>query len=648
MCGIFGFITFNSFESYARSLTNIGNTIAFRGPDGTGIWFDENEGIGLGHNRLAIVDLTDAGAQPMHSRSGRYVIVFNGEIYNHLQIRSKLQSVEWRGGSDTETLLAAIEAWGLIDALNHCTGMFALALWDRELRILSFARDRIGEKPLYYGVQNNTLIFASDLSAIRKSPGFKNEIDKNVLALYFQYNVVPDPYCIYKNYRKLSAGHVVSFNQNDIKESVLPEPDQYWSIFGTENYSVKTQQFSGNDADAVYEFEKLFKQSISEQMIADVPIGAFLSGGLDSTAVVAMMQSISNDPIKTFTIGFQDQNYNEAINAKKIASHLGTDHYELYLTNQHALENVPKLQAIYSEPFADSSQIPTYLVSQLARKYVKVALSGDAGDELFGGYGRYQMANSNIFKIYNLPFNLRVALATAIQSISISSWDKIFNSGHVFIPDSIKTYASGLRVYKFADILKIKDATHFYKKIVSHWDIDKLMPGLCELPSAYSLNINNSNLSPAQDMMIKDILGYIPSDILVKIDRAAMFTSLETRAPFLDYRLVEYSKRLPMHMKMRGSETKWIIRQYVYKHVPKILLERPKMGFGVPMAAWLRGPLKDWAYDLITEYQANNEAGNGHISEVWNNLQLGNGSGLEHMIWNLAQYQAWFRSQFND
>lgn len=646
MCGIYGFITLQGFETYAKNMSKMGDAIAFRGPDGSGVWLDEKAGIGLGHNRLAIVDLSNAGAQPMHSESGRYVLVFNGEIYNHLHIRAQLKKHNWKGGSDTETLLAAIESWGLKKALNAATGMFAIALWDRQDRVINFARDRIGEKPLYYGIQNNSLIFASDLGSIRKSPGFNSVIDKEALALYFQYNAVPDPYCIYKGFRKLMAGSFISIDYENIKNNVLDEPLKYWSIHDTVG-SIDDSRNLNNDTDAVLEFERLFRQSVSEQMMADVPIGAFLSGGVDSTAVVAMMQSLSDKPVKTFTIGFQEGNYNEAIHAKEVAGHLGTEHHELYLKNEQALAIVPKIQSIYSEPFADSSQIPTYLVSQLAKNNVKVALSGDGGDELFGGYGRYQMLNSELSKIYSLPFSLRLALSSAIQKISIESWDNIFNASRTFIPGAMKTYASGLRAHKFAEILKVKNSTDFYKKIVSHWDIHKLMPGIYELPSAYSEQLDSHGISPAQSMMIKDILGYLPSDILVKIDRAAMFNSLETRVPFLDYRLVEFSKKLPIHMKMRGQYTKWIVRQYVYKHVPVNLIERPKMGFGVPMAAWLRGPLKEWAYDLVMEYQKNNEDSSDHVRDIWSKLQSGEGSGLEHMIWNLAQYQAWLRSQTN-
>ncbi len=585
MCGFAGYYHKNSFrfEKGKEYAIRMANAIVHRGPDDSGEWIDGEAGIALAHRRLSILDLTPAGHQPMVSPSGRYVIVFNGEIYNHLATRKELEQEllvsSWHGYSDTETLLMAIESWGIVKALKVSTGMFAFALWDRQERQLALARDRIGEKPLYYGIQGGALLFASELNAIRQVPGFHGKVDKEVLALYFKHNAVPETFCIYTGFRKLKPGSILTIRSEDIAHNVLPDPQQYWSLHDAYQYGLENP-FTGTDAESVDELERLFLGSITEQSIADVPLGAYLSGGVDSSAVVALMQSKSSKKVKTFTIGFADQEYNEAEYAKAVAKYLGTDHYELYITQQDALDVIPKLPEIYDEPFADSSQIPTFLVSQLARQHVTVSLSGDGGDELFCGYKQYPKALAHWRKIRRIPHALRKSIAVP------TSWllpDAQF--GNEFLAKKIKAFSQ-------------KDIVSFYDVMVSQClDASFFIAGKVAFEGNYSGHCFGQSLDA---LMAVDITRYLPSDILVKVDRAAMNVSLETRLPLLDYRIIEYAQRLPESMKIRNGESKWILRQLLYRYVPRELIERPKMGFGVPVTDWLRGSLMEWADDLLS------------------------------------------------
>lgn len=584
MCGIAGFYCADGFrlEWAKESIVRMTSAIVHRGPDDSGDWIDADAGIALAHRRLSIIDLSVAGHQPMVSPKGRYIISFNGEIYNHRDSRRQMEKESvapaWRGHSDTESLLAAIESWGILKTLQESVGMFAFALWDRQERSLTLARDRIGEKPLYYGMQSGVLMFASELKAIRKAPGFIAEIDKDVLALYFQYNAVPGSYCIYKGFRKLKPGCILTIRSEDIAHNLIPEPKAFWTL--KESYQIGLEKpFAGTDAEAVDELERLFIRSVTEQSLADVPLGAFLSGGIDSSAVVALMQSQSNRKVKTFSIGFTDQKFNEAEYAKAVAQHLGTDHHELYITSKEALDVIPKLPDIYDEPFADSSQIPTFLVSQLARQHVTVSLSGDAGDELFGGYRHYSNAFTHWSMVSLIPHVLRKSLARS------ASWLLPDTEGrNEFLARKIKAFGK-------------KDIASFYDVMVSQClDTSSFIP---ESRSLDSIQCKNGFGQGLGAFMAFDILGYLPTDILVKVDRAAMSVSLETRVPLLDYRIVEFAQCLPESMKIRARESKWILRQLLYKYVPKKLIERPKQGFGVPVADWLKGPLREWADDLL-------------------------------------------------
>jgi asparagine synthase (glutamine-hydrolysing) len=625
--------------------------LAHRGPDADGHWFDSAAGIALGHRRLSIIDLSAAGAQPMISRSGRYVIVFNGEIYNHNDIRKQLETdgktLSWLGHSDTETLLAAIEAWGLEKTLQNCTGMFAIALWDRTDRKLSLARDRIGEKPLYYGLQNRTFMFGSELKAIRLAPGFRGEIDRDVLALYFQFNAVPDPYCIYRGFHKLRPGCILSIDVSQLRNGTVPEVQPYWSLADVCRSGINSP-FIGTDAEAVAKLEKLIAQSIAEQSIADVPLGAFLSGGVDSSAIVAMMQAQSNHRVKTFTIGFTEDAYNEAEHAKAVALHLGTDHHELYVSPQQALDVIPKLPHMYCEPFADSSQIPTFLVSQLARQHVTVSLSGDAGDELFGGYNRYQTAEDYWRRISRTPAPIRGLLVAGIRSLSVEQWNQLIAAVRWVLPSKLKNYANGKRAHVLAELMSQQDIGNFYRQLVTHWRLDSgLVNYQRELPSVYSnCAVLPVDIDGKQRLMAKDILGYLCTDILVKVDRAAMATSLETRVPLLDPRIVEFSQSLPLHLKMRGGQTKWILRELLYKHVPRKLIERPKMGFGVPIGPWLRGPLRDWAENLLSVEKLSEQGliNPDPVRDKWFQ-HLAGSHNWEYLLWDVLMFQAWLDDQ---
>jgi len=628
LCGIAGFFHKDSFryEWAKKCVDRMASAIIHRGSDDFGEWIDGEAGIAFAHRRLSIIDLSPAGHQPMVSPSGRYIIIFNGEIYNHLELRKRLVHEDirtaWRGHSDTESLLAAIESWGILKALQRSVGMFAFALWDRQERSLTLARDRIGEKPLYYGMQSSVLMFASELKAIMKAPGFKSEIDKDVLALYFKYNAVPEPYCIYKGFRKLKPGCILTIRAEDISKNMMPEAKSFWSLHQAYQHGLDNP-FTGTDAEAVEEFERLFRRSVAEQSLADVPLGAFLSGGVDSSAVVALMQSQSNREVRTFTIGFTDQKFNEAEYAKAVAKHLGTEHNEVYITPKEALDVIPQLPDIYDEPFADSSQIPTYLVSQLARQSVTVSLSGDGGDELFCGYTRYLNASTHWNKINKIPHTIRKILSGSALSL-LSDVD----GRNEFLARKINAFGK-------------KDIVSFYDVMVSHClDHSNFISDSRLLDCTKYSNCFGSGLGA---LMVIDILGYLPTDILVKVDRAAMHVSLETRIPLLDYRIVEFAQSLPETMRIKGGESKWILRQLLYKHVPRNLIERPKTGFGVPIADWLKGPLREWADDLLSGTSLNRCSllNKRIISKKWTEHKSGirDWSG---QLWIVLMFMAWF------
>ncbi len=646
MCGLAGIIGGNfTTECLEGTLRGMGDTLAHRGPDDSGAWLDPAACVGLVHRRLSIVDLSPAGHQPMISASGRFVLAFNGEIYNHLELRARVQDAnfksEWRGHSDTETLLAGFEVWGIEETLCRSTGMFAIAVWDRQTRTLVLARDRLGEKPLYYGYAAGALVFGSELKALLQVQGFAPQISRAALALLMRHNYIPAPYTIYEGVAKLPPATWLEFPLDTVRRRDWPEPRPYWLATKAAAQGTAHPLAFRSDAEAANSLEDMLEQAIAGQMVADVPVGAFLSGGVNSSTVVALMQKQSRRPVKTFTIGFSEDAYNEAAFAARVAQHLGTEHTELYVSPQDALDVIPKLPGIYCEPFADSSQIPTFLVARLARQHVTVSLSGDGGDELFGGYTRYFLAARLWGKIGRLPFALRRAAASAILSMRPSAWDRFYRSIAPFIPKNRRWPALGDKLHKGATLIKSRDISVIYEKMISHWLPSETVIGV-EEPSGVLMARAVGVPSPIERMMLLDSITYLPDDILVKVDRAAMAISLETRTPLLDHRLYEYAWRLPLRYKVRGSTGKWLLREVLYRHVPRKLIERPKMGFGVPIDAWLRGPLRDWAEALLDESRLRNE-GYFHaapIRQKWLEHLSGKRNWQYH-LWDVLMFQAW-------
>jgi asparagine synthase (glutamine-hydrolysing) len=646
MCGFVGFLGWEA--SFGREdgealLGRMADTIVYRGPDDAGYWCEPEQKIGLGHRRLAVVDLSPAGHQPMHSSSGRYVIAFNGEIYNHADLRKELASsgltLDWRGHSDTETLLACFDAWGVRATIERSIGMFAFAVWDCWERVLVLGRDRIGEKPLYYGWQGETFLFGSELKALKQHPAFKAEIDRNAITLLLRHNCIPSPYSIYKGISKLQAGSLLTVSSAKSEPIISP----YWSSVDVAMAGVQNP-FSGRPDEAINQLERLAMDAISQQMMADVPLGAFLSGGIDSSTVVALMQAQSSRPVKTFTIGFYEEDYNEAQHAKAIARHLGTDHNELYVTPKEAMAVIPRLPALYSEPFADSSQIPTFLVSQLAKQHVTVSLSGDAGDELFCGYNRYQFTSNLWHKLSILPAPLRELAAKGITSLSPQGWNNLTR----YLPGAQRFNNIGDKLHKGAGVLASRSVDELYLGLVSHHrNPAALVIGGTE-PS--TLLTNNApdlvGLSDVERMMALDQMTYLPDDVLVKVDRAAMGISLETRVPFLDHRIVEFAWTLPQSIKLKDGQSKWPLRQVLYRHVPRELIDRPKMGFGVPLHDWLRGPLRDWVEALLDENRLCQEGffEPKSIRKLWSE-HLSGKRNWTYLLWNILMFQAWLEAQ---
>ncbi len=646
MCGISGFLecnTGNTEDSFKIIIEKMNATLVHRGPDNGGSWYDIEAGIALGHRRLSIIDLSPEGNEPMISVSGRYVISYNGEIYNYQELRRELEGTGWqfRGNSDTEVMLAAFEKWGLVSSVKRFIGMFAFALWDRQERRLSLVRDRLGEKPLYYGWQGNTFLFASELKALRAYPGFHADIDRDAVALLMRYAYIPTPYSIYKGIKKLVPGTIITLTRD--KPGYYPQPVPYW-LFKEVVEAGLANPYTSSEEEAIVDLDNLLKDVIKHQMISDVPLGAFLSGGIDSSTIVAIMQAQSSIPVKTFSIGFYEQAYNEAQYAREVAGYLGTEHTELYVTPEEAMEVIPRLPELYDEPFADSSQIPTHLVAALARQRVAVSLSGDAGDELFGGYNRYFWGRSIWNKVGWLPRPLRFAGAGALRMLPPAVWDKIFIGLESVLPGRFRQRLPGDKVHKLAEILAVRSPEAMYNSLVSTWkNPEELVIGATEPVTVMTepqqwADIRDFTLR----MMYLDTLSYLPDDILVKVDRACMGISLESRAPFLDHRVVEFAWRLPLKMKIRNGEGKWILRQVLYKYVPRELIDRPKMGFGVPIDSWLRGPLKEWAGDLINDNRLRQEGffEPEMIKKIWLE-HLSGKRNWQYYLWPVLMFQAW-------
>ncbi len=651
MCGLVGFYQFSSRSAYPGVITGMTNAIRHRGPDDAGYWMDDSDGLVLGHRRLAILDLSPAGHQPMRSSCERYVIAFNGEIYNHLDLRNRLgaegHAPHWRGHSDTETLLACFAAWGIERTLKATVGMFAIALWDREHKQLTLARDRMGEKPLYYGWQNDVLLFGSELKALKAHPSFEGQVDRNALTLLLRHNCIPAPYSIYQGIAKLMPGHYLTISLRDANAPRDMKSTAYWSLNETVEQGL-AHPFSGTPKEAIDLLQAQLSSSISAQMLADVPLGAFLSGGIDSSTIVALMQTQSRQRVRTFTIGFDEGGYDEAVHAKAVAQHLDTDHTELYVRPADALAVIPLLPSMYCEPFSDSSQIPTFLVSQLARQHVTVALSGDAGDELFGGYNRYLGARKFWGQMQRLPGFTRQAAAGVLRAVSPATWDRLFGLAMPLLPKSLHLATPGDKAQKLANVLALTDSHAFFHQLTSHWkDPASIVidgsepPTLLTTPSAW----------PQTDcfehaMMAMDAQTYMTDDILVKVDRAAMACGLETRVPMLDHHIVELAWRMPLSLKIRNGQGKWLLRQVLHRHVPKELIERPKQGFGIPLDSWLRGPLHEWAEELLDEARLRRE---GYfrpepVRQMWAEHCSGRRN-WQHHLWNVLMFQAWLEKQ---
>lgn len=644
MCGFAGFLDRAGFVDGEALLRRMADTIVHRGPDSDGYWVDGEAGIALAHRRLAIIDLSPAGHQPMASHDGRFVLSYNGEIYNHLDLRRQLEEkgpIEWRGHSDTETLLQGFSVWGVLGTLERANGMFALALWDRAERKLVLARDRMGEKPLYYGLQGKTLLFGSELKALRQHPAWQGGVNRDALALFLRHNYVPGPYSIYDNVHKLPPAHYLEVGVDD---AVLPEPVAYWDI-AAKAAEGRSRPFSGSAEESVDALETLLLDAVGMRMAADVPLGAFLSGGYDSSTVVALMQHQSTRPVKTFSIGFSEAEYDEAHHAKRVAAHLGTDHTELYVTPQDALDQIPILPHHWDEPFADSSQIPTLLVSRLARSDVTVSLSGDGGDELFCGYTRYAQGYDIWRRLGRLPGGARRLLSGALRQTPAGLIDGMMK----FAPSRLRKMAVGDRLLKFADVLAVERSDDFYRSLVSHSkNPSMLVPGSYEPPTILTAPDPDwpADADFRDRMMYLDMRSYLPDDILVKVDRASMAVSLESRVPLLDHRVVEFALALPLAYKFRNNEPKWPLRQLLYRHVPREMMERPKMGFGVPIEHWLRGPLRSWADDLLAPDRLRRDGyfNADMVSQLWSDTRSGRRR-LHYYVWDVLMFQAWLDAQ---
>ncbi|KVV53360.1 asparagine synthetase B [Burkholderia ubonensis] len=652
MCGIDGFLNSAAFdeETARATLARMTASLAHRGPDAQGTWLDAQAGIALGHRRLAIVDLSVHGRQPMASVCGRFVLVFNGEIYNHRALRAELERTgrapAWRGHSDTEVLLAAIAAWGVEAALRRATGMFAIALWNRESRVLTLARDRIGEKPLYYGRIGDALVFASELKALRSFPGFDGAIDRDALCLYLRQSSVPAPYTIYRGIRKLPPGTFIQFEH----ARDTPHARAYWTLEHAIEAG-RAEPFEGTAQEAVGLLDGILRKAVAQQMEADVPLGAFLSGGVDSSAIVALMQAQSAAPVDTFTIGFHEAGYDEAGYAKAVARHLGTRHTELYVTADHALAVVPKLPSIYDEPFSDASQIPTFLVAELTRRHVKVSLSGDGGDELFGGYTRYFLTPRLWRKLHRVPAAVRARIAAALHAlrpdhadqlaaVAQSAWsgaearetpprigDRLHKLGHVMTADS------RIGLYRL-----LMSAVHHPERIAL---AGQEPPTPLDTASAWP-----ADLTFAEQAMAIDTLTYLPTDILTKVDRAAMAVSLETRMPFLDHHVVEFAWRLPAALRLPDGRSKVLLRRLLDAYVPASLIDRPKQGFCAPIDHWLRGSLRDWAQTLLHPARLREEGffDAAAVERLWRQHQTGR-MNWQHQLWTVLMFQAWLEAQ---
>ena len=639
MCGLVG--AWCASANLSMAVRAACDRLRHRGPDNEGHWFDAASGVALSHRRLAIVDLTESGAQPMASPCGQVHISYNGEIYNHRELRAQLGARAWRGSSDTETLLACVVEWGIERTLQAAIGMFALAIFDGRDGSLLLARDRFGEKPLYFGYAGDAFVFGSELKALRALPGFDSTIDRGALESYLRLGYVPTPHSIYTRCRKLPAATWLRLDAAGLARRELPEPRSYWSARSVALAGV-ANPLRIDAADATAELERLLRDAVRGQMLADVPLGAFLSGGVDSSTIVALMQSQSSTPVRTFTMGFEDPDFDESPDAAAVARHLGTQHTEVRVGAAEVLALVPRMAHIYDEPFADASQLPTCLVSAIARREVTVALSGDAGDELFGGYNRHAVAANWWPAIAKLPRGVRQVLAGIIELTRPQTWDRLAALARSAAPRGKGVTALGDKLQKLASVLHSADGQELYANLVSQrWRRPVLRGGGGNHPVKL-----DALPSLTEQMMLADTLTYLTDDVLTKVDRASMSVSLETRAPFLDPRVYEFAWRLPLDFKLRGRRGKWLVRQVLHKFVPPALVDRPKMGFAPPLDEWLRGPLREWADAQLSVARLNSEGffDTDVVRKVWQD-HLSRRRNAQHPLWTLLMFQAWLEQE---
>jgi asparagine synthase (glutamine-hydrolysing) len=646
MCGITGFVTrrHSTEAALKHHVTRMADGIRHRGPDSMGAWANAESGVALGHRRLAIVDLSPQGAQPMVSACGRYTMVYNGEIYNHQALRDELAGQTWRGHSDTETMLACFTRWGFAATLGKLVGMFAIAVWDAQDRRLLLARDRLGEKPLYVGrLPCGDFVFASELKALRVHPHWVGEVNRDAITLLLRHNCIPAPHSIYQGIRKLPPAQWLSVDAAGVETT-----GSYWDLRQLASPTHRHATNTLSDELAIDRLDTLLSDAVRGQMMADVPLGAFLSGGVDSSTIVALMTRHSTQKVRTFAIGFDEAGFNEAVHAKAVAQHLGTDHTELYVSAQQALDVIPRLPTLYDEPFADSSQIPTFLVCAMARQHVTVALSGDGGDELFAGYTRYKLANDLWGKLAKIPIGLRRAMASGVLAVPPNIWQTLLGTAMAVLPVNKRLPNAGDKLHKFAaNVLAAPSAAAMYRALVSHWDAPASVVLGASEPSTLLQDATLQDLlaDPVERMCLTDQLTYLPDDILVKVDRAGMGVSLEARIPLLDHRVVAFAWQLPLHQKLRDGQSKWLLRQLLYRFVPRSLIERPKQGFAIPLAQWLRGPLRGWAEDLLSEQRLQRE-GYFNVRAVRNTWQehLDGRRNWPYLLWDVLMFQAWLQS----
>lgn len=639
MCGIAGF-----FEISRKIATGEGEAclkrmiapLSHRGPDSWGIWTDAEAGIGLGHRRLAILDLSTAGHQPMHSKDGRFIITYNGEVYNFQTVRDELRALghTFNGGSDTEVLLAAFVQWGVTTALRRFTGMFALAVWDRKTRTLLLARDRIGVKPLYWTKQDGRILFASELKGLMAHSSWHARLDRNAVAGFLCYSYVPAPHTVFEGVCKLTPGTVLT-----VKSDGAVSSEVYWDL-RTAVQNGSRYPFEGDDANAADRLDAILREAVSKRMIADVPLGAFLSGGIDSSTVVALMQAQANRPVRTFTIGFNEEGYNEAEHAKAVARHLGTDHTELYVSADEARDVIPNLPDWFDEPFADPSQIPTLLVSKMTRAHVTVSLSGDGGDELFSGYPRYFLTEGLWKRIGSVPASLRRAVGSFVGSIR----EPVLDRAARLLPDRLRPLNPGRKIHRAASLLGMEAGDALYGELACVWPAANRLVPSAQAPVRIELDASLIDDLPdfLARMQYYDTLTYLPDDIMVKVDRCSMAVALEAREPLLDHTLVEFVWTLPRRMKVRDGQSKWLLREVLARYVPRSLTERPKMGFSVPIGAWLRGPLKDWGEALLSTSHLSRGGilDAGEVRRLWEDHQT-HRANRESVLWNILMFRSW-------